>query len=138
MNFWAIIPLASCLTFTVLSVLVIQQAKTRVDKIFVLFLFSSAIWSFFTFMLDFNLAASTHYLIFWNGLVITAIPWVVITYYHFIRAYENKHRTCFPGMVWHQESQDGLGKVAKAANIACAGFNGDCNMCHFCASVCSP
>ena len=90
MNLWAIIPLSSCLTFTVLSILVIQQAKTRVDKIFALFLFASAIWSAFTFLVDFNLAASTHYLIFWNGLVITAIPWVVITYYHFIRAYENK------------------------------------------------
>ena len=90
MNLWAIIPLASCLTFTVLFVLVIQQAKTRVDKIFALFLFASAVWSFTSFMLTFNLSASTHYLIFWNGLVITAIPWVVITYYHFIRSYENK------------------------------------------------
>ena len=90
MNYWSIIPLASCLTFVVLFVLVLQQAKTRVEKIFTLFLFASAVWSYFAFMLEFNLSASTHYLIFWNGLVITAIPWVVIAYYHFIRAYENK------------------------------------------------
>jgi diguanylate cyclase (GGDEF)-like protein/putative nucleotidyltransferase with HDIG domain len=89
-NFWAIIPLTSCLTFTVLFVLVIQQAKTRVDKIFSLFLFASAIWSFTSFLLTFNLSASTHYLIFWNGFVVTAIPCVVIAYYHFIRAYDNK------------------------------------------------
>jgi diguanylate cyclase (GGDEF)-like protein/putative nucleotidyltransferase with HDIG domain len=89
-NLWAIIPLASCLTFIVLFALVIQQSKTRVDKIFSLFLFASAVWSFTSFMLTFNLSASTQYLIFWNGFVITAIPWVVITYYHFIRAYENK------------------------------------------------
>jgi diguanylate cyclase (GGDEF)-like protein/putative nucleotidyltransferase with HDIG domain len=71
-------------------VLVVQQAKTNVDKIFSLFLFASAAWSFTSFMLTFNLSASTHYLIFWNGFVVTAIPWVVVAYYHFIRAYENK------------------------------------------------
>ncbi len=70
MNLWAIIPLASCVTFAVLFVLVLQQAKTRVDKIFTLFLFVSAVWSFFAFMLDFNLSASPQYLMFWNGLVI--------------------------------------------------------------------
>jgi diguanylate cyclase (GGDEF)-like protein len=89
-NLWAIIPLASCLTFTVLFSLVVQQAKTRVDKIFSLFLFASAIWSLFAFMLDFNLSASTNNLIFWNGLVYVAIPWVMVAYYHFIRTYENK------------------------------------------------
>jgi diguanylate cyclase (GGDEF)-like protein/putative nucleotidyltransferase with HDIG domain len=88
-------PLASCITFAVLFVLVLQQAKSRVDKIFTLFLFASAVWSLFAFLLEFNLSASAQYLIFWNGLVITAIPWVVVTYYHFIRAYDNK-----PTGVW--------------------------------------
>ena len=95
MNLWATMPLASCITFAVLFVLVLQQAKSRVDKIFTLFLFASAVWSLFAFLLEFNLSASAQYLIFWNGLVITAIPWVVVTYYHFIRAYDNK-----PTGVW--------------------------------------
>ena len=95
MNLWATMPLASCITFAVLFVLVLQQTKSRVDKIFTLFLFASSVWSLFAFLLMFNVSASSQYLIFLNGLVITAIPWVVITYYHFIRAYDNK-----PGGVW--------------------------------------
>ncbi|MCJ7744571.1 MAG: hypothetical protein MUO99_08485, partial [Dehalococcoidales bacterium] len=90
MNFWAIIPLVSCVAFIVLLILVLQQARRRVDKIFAVFLFASEIWSFTAFMLLFNPSASSHYLIFWNGLVVTAIPWVVVAYYHFIRAYNNK------------------------------------------------
>jgi hypothetical protein len=90
MNLWAIIPAASCLIFAALFVLVLIQTRTRVGRIFSLFLFASAAWSFFTVMLDYNLSASTEYLLFWNGFVITAIPWVVVAYYHFIRAYDNK------------------------------------------------
>ena len=90
MNLWALIPLLSCLTFIALFILVVQQARRRVDKVFALFLFASGVWSFVAFMLLFNTSASSQYLIFWNGLVIAAIPWVVVAYYHFIRAYNNK------------------------------------------------
>lgn len=90
MNLWAVIPLISCLTFAVLAIFVLQQTKSRVDKIFTLFLFVSAIWSFLAFMLLYNPNASSESLVFWNGLVITAIPWMVVAYYHFIRAYEDK------------------------------------------------
>jgi len=89
-NLWAIIPLASCATFAILFVLVLQQAGTRANKVFAAFLFVSGVWSFCAFMLDYRPTASSYYLIFWNGLVIAAIPWVVVAYYHFIRAYENK------------------------------------------------
>ncbi len=90
MNMWALIPLVSCLTFAILFVLVLQQARRRVDKIFATFLFVSAVWSFTSFMLVFNPSASSQQLIFWNGMVIVAIPWVVVSYYHFVRAYNNK------------------------------------------------
>ena len=95
MNLWAIIPLASCLTFTVLFVLVLQQAKSRVNKIFSIFLLASAIWSFTSFLVTFSNSESSQFLMFWNGLLIAAIPLVVITYYHFIRTYTNK-----PGGIW--------------------------------------
>jgi len=39
-------------------------------------------------MLVFN--PSSPHLIFWNGMVITAIPWAAVSYYHFVRAYNNK------------------------------------------------
>jgi len=90
MNLWALIPLISCLAFTALFVLVLQQARRRVEKVFALFLFASGVWSFTSFMLVLNPSTSSPSLLFWNGLVITAIPWVAICYYHFVRAYNNK------------------------------------------------
>ena len=90
MNLWAIIPLTSFVTFAVLFALVIQQAKTRVNRIFSVFLLASGVWSFFAFMLTSNISSSSHYLMFWNGLLIASMPLVVVTYYHFLRAYENK------------------------------------------------
>ena len=90
MNLWGLIPLISFLTFAVLFILVLQQAKRRVDKVFALFLFASGVWSFTSFMLVLNPSTSSPSLLFWNGMVITAIPWVAICYYHFVRAYTNK------------------------------------------------
>ncbi|MCJ7425582.1 MAG: diguanylate cyclase [Dehalococcoidales bacterium] len=88
MNMWAIIPLISSLTFAVLVVLVLQQAKRRVDKVFALFLAASALWSFTSFMLVYN--PSSPHLLFWNSMVIVTIPWAAVCYYHFVRAYNNK------------------------------------------------
>ena len=89
MNLWSIIPLASCLSFAVLFVLVLQQAKTRVDKIFTIFLFASAIWSFTSFMLTSSFFTGKN-LNLWNEFVYPAIPCVVVSYYHFVRVYNNK------------------------------------------------
>lgn len=95
MNFWAIIPLISSFTFAALVVLVLQQARRRVDKVFAIFLSVSAIWSFSSFMLTRTPSTSVQSsvsqpLIFWNVMVIAAIPAVAICYYHFVRAYNNK------------------------------------------------
>ncbi len=90
MNSWAVIPLISCLTYAALIIAVLQQARRRVDKVFALFLFASGVWSFTAFMLTYNLSASSQQLIFWNVMVIAAIPWVAVCYYHFVRAYTNK------------------------------------------------
>ena len=89
-NLWAIIPLISCLAFTALFILVLQQARRLVDKVFALFLFASGVWSFTSFMLVLNPSTSSPSLLFWNVMVIVAIPWVAICYYHFVRAYNNK------------------------------------------------
>jgi diguanylate cyclase (GGDEF)-like protein len=90
MNLWSLIPLISFIAFTIILIVVLPQAKKRVNRLFAVFLFASEIWSFTAFMLLYNVNTSTQYLIFWNGLVITAIPLVVVTYYHFLRAYNNK------------------------------------------------
>jgi len=95
MNVWAIIPLISSLVFAVLVVLVLQQAKRWVDRVFAIFLSVSAVWSFASFMLTRtpNTTVQTSVsqsLIFWNIIVIAAIPAVAVCYYHFVRAYNNK------------------------------------------------
>jgi hypothetical protein len=90
MNLWGIIPLVSSLVFITLFFIVLQQAKRRVDKVFALFLFASAAWSFSSFMLVFDPSASSGRLIFWNEMVFTAIPWVAVSYYHFVRVFNNK------------------------------------------------
>jgi diguanylate cyclase (GGDEF)-like protein len=79
----------------VLVVLVLQQAKRWVDKVFAIFLSVSAIWSFSSFMLTRSndtevQTAVSQSLVFWNIMVIAAIPAVAICYYHFVRAYNNK------------------------------------------------
>jgi diguanylate cyclase (GGDEF)-like protein len=88
MNIWAIVPLVSFLTYAVLVVVVLQQARKRVNKVFALLLAASAVWSFTSFMLVYD-PSSTH-LLFWNSMVIAAIPWAAVCYYHFVRAYNNK------------------------------------------------
>ena len=85
MNLWGLIPLISSITFASLFVLVLPQARNRANRVFIVFLFASAVWSFTSFMLVYNPAASSSYLLFWNGLVAIAIVWVVVAYFHFIR-----------------------------------------------------
>ena len=88
MNVWTIIPLISFLTFAALVVLILQQARRRADKVFVLFLIASGVWSFTSFMLHFNVFPQQSLL--WNELLVGALLWTVVSYYHFVRAYNNK------------------------------------------------
>ncbi len=90
MNPWGLIPLVSAIAFAILFVLIVQQARRRIDTVFAVFLFASAIWGFTSFMLVFNHNATEDHLIFWNELVIAAIPWVGVSYYHFVRTYNHQ------------------------------------------------
>lgn len=90
MNLWGLIPLVSSVAFAVLLIVVLQQARRNVDRTFAVFLGASAVWSFTSFMLVRDPNATERYLVFWNELVVTAIPCVVVTYYHFVRSYNNR------------------------------------------------
>ncbi len=90
MNPWAIIPLVSCVAYAALAVLVFQQARSRVNTMFALFLAAAGIWSFTSFMLTSSFPVSSQALNLWNGLVLTAAMWANFTFYHFIRAYNNR------------------------------------------------
>jgi diguanylate cyclase (GGDEF)-like protein/putative nucleotidyltransferase with HDIG domain len=87
MNLWALIPLLSCITYAFLLVMALRQFKKTVNKVFGLYLFSSLLWTFCTFILSSNPNATTSHLIFWNNLVIAAIIFNVAAYYHFVRVY---------------------------------------------------
>jgi diguanylate cyclase (GGDEF)-like protein len=88
MNVWAIIPLVSFLTFAALAVIVLQQAQKRVNRIFALLLFALGAWSFTSFMLHLN--ANPDQALLWNELLVAALLWSAVGYYHFVRAYNNK------------------------------------------------
>jgi diguanylate cyclase (GGDEF)-like protein/putative nucleotidyltransferase with HDIG domain len=102
MNAWALIPLFSCITFAALFFIVLQQTRKQVDRVFVIFLLSSAIWDLVTFMMIYNPSASEVYLKFWNVFVIASIPLVAVTYYHFVRTYigENAGPLAYIGYIF--------------------------------------
>jgi diguanylate cyclase (GGDEF)-like protein/putative nucleotidyltransferase with HDIG domain len=88
LTIWAAIPLISCLLFAILAIVVMRQETRRVNRIFALFLIASGIWSFTSFMLHLNLYP--RYALLWNEILAAALVWTVVSYYHFVRAYNNK------------------------------------------------
>ena len=90
MNPWAVIPLVSCIAYVALLALVLLQIGRLANRSVIIFLLAAGTWSLTSFMLTYNLSASTQTLIFWNGLLFTAVAWTVVAYFHFIRAYNNK------------------------------------------------
>ena len=90
MNAWALIPLAASLVYLVLILMVVQDTQRKANRFFAYFLGVAAFWSFSSFMLVFNAGASPGYLQFWNEMVVTAIAWVSIAYFHFVRIYNDK------------------------------------------------
>jgi diguanylate cyclase (GGDEF)-like protein len=88
MSVWVIIPLATSILYVVLLVIALQQIKRRANKIFAYFLGVAAFWSFAAFML--HLDAPQEQTLFWNQMVVIALVWTLIAYYHFVRAYTNR------------------------------------------------
>jgi diguanylate cyclase (GGDEF)-like protein len=88
MSIWAIIPLVSFLTYAALFVVALQQAKRRVARVFALYLAASGVWSFTSFMLHLN--GFPQQTLLWNELLVAALLWTAVSYYHFVRAYNNK------------------------------------------------
>ncbi len=85
MNVWALIPLVTCIAYLVLLVVTLPSTARRENRIFALYLAAAAIWSFTSFMLHFN--TFPEQALIWNELLVAALVWALISYYHFIRAY---------------------------------------------------
>jgi diguanylate cyclase (GGDEF)-like protein/putative nucleotidyltransferase with HDIG domain len=90
LNSWAFIPLVASVVYIILLILVIQDSERKANRFFAYFLSVAAFWSFTSFMLVFNPSANPDNLQFWNELVVTAIAWVSIAYFHFVRVYNNR------------------------------------------------
>jgi diguanylate cyclase (GGDEF)-like protein/putative nucleotidyltransferase with HDIG domain len=89
LNIWTLIPLITCLAYIILFVLSLPSIKRQINKVFIFYLAVSAVWSFCAFMLHLN--AFPEQILLWNEALTVALIWTLITYYHFIRAYTNKH-----------------------------------------------
>ncbi len=88
MGIWTAISLVSFLAFTILAVLTLRQDGTRVNRVFARFLIASGVWSFTSFMLHLN--AHPQLALLWNQILVAALLWTVVSYYHFVRAYNNR------------------------------------------------
>ena len=88
MTLWAGIPLVSCSIFAILAVVVLRQDGRRVNLVFARFLIASSVWSFTSFMLHLNVYPQ--YALLWNEILVAALVWTVVSYYHFVRAYDNR------------------------------------------------
>lgn len=90
MNLWSLIPLATSAVYGVLLLTLLFQTKTRLNRVFIFFLFAATAWSVFAFLLSYNPLASTSELIFWNNLLLVAMVCSGFAYYHFVRTYTDQ------------------------------------------------
>jgi diguanylate cyclase (GGDEF)-like protein/putative nucleotidyltransferase with HDIG domain len=90
MNLWSLIPLASSAVYGVLLLTLLFQVKTRVNRVFTVFLLAATVWSIITFLLTYNPSASARQLVFWNNLLLVAMVCTGFAYYHFVRAYTGR------------------------------------------------
>jgi diguanylate cyclase (GGDEF)-like protein len=88
MTTWAIIPLVTCVLYVILFVAALQQIRKRANKIFAYYLGIAAFWSFTAFVLHLN--APPEQTIIWNQILVVALVWTLIAYYHFVRAYTDR------------------------------------------------
>ncbi len=90
MNLWAIIPLVSSICFTAILLSVITQVKKHLIRVFVIYLAGSVVWSLAAGILLYDTSQTSGYLSLWTGITIASLCFVIISYYHLIRAYNNK------------------------------------------------
>ena len=85
---WALIPLITFITYIVLLILTLPSVGRRIHRLFAFFVAVAAYWSLTSYML--HLSTSPQQTLFWNELLVGALIWTLIAYYHFIRAYTDK------------------------------------------------
>jgi diguanylate cyclase (GGDEF)-like protein/putative nucleotidyltransferase with HDIG domain len=85
---WALIPLITSVSYVILLILSLPSIARRANRVFALYLAIAALWSFTSFML--HLSASPAQSLVWNELLVIALVWTLVAYYHFIRVYTSQ------------------------------------------------
>ena len=88
MNFYAVLPLISCIAYVVLIVITLHSRWRRVRYSFLLYLGVAMIWSFSSFILHANFFPQ--HVLQWHTVLIIALFSTWIVYYHFIRSFINQ------------------------------------------------
>jgi len=88
LNTLALIPLLASCFYLILLAIASQRAGNRTGKLFAYYLGIAAFWSFTSFMLHLNAPASQT--IFWNKILVVALIWTLVAYYHFALGYTER------------------------------------------------
>lgn len=88
MTIWALIPLVTCLAYVTLLFVTLLNQKQHIAKVFAYYLAMAGFWSFTSFMLHLN--APEEHTMLWNEILVVALNWTLIAYYHFILNYTNQ------------------------------------------------
>jgi len=84
----SLIPLLACCSFVVLIALVVRQDwHSRVNQVFIWYVFCLAAWSFGSFMAYADLALTTY---FWNSFLVVPPTFAFVALYHFVYVYLKK------------------------------------------------
>jgi diguanylate cyclase (GGDEF)-like protein len=88
LNTLALIPLLTSFFYLVLLALALQRAGNRTGKLFAYYLSVAATWSFTSFMVHLNAPESQT--LFWNKILVVALIWTLVAYYHFALGYTER------------------------------------------------
>jgi hypothetical protein len=88
LNPLALIPLITSCFYLILLAFALQKAVNRVRKLFFYYLGVAAFWSFTSFMVHLNQTADKT--LVWNEILIIALVWTLVAYYHFTIGYTNR------------------------------------------------
>lgn len=88
MNFYATIPLISCVAYVVLIVITLNSTWRRARYSFLLYLGVAMVWSFSSFMLHADFFPQ--HILQWHTVLLIALFSTWIVYYHFVRSFTNQ------------------------------------------------
>jgi len=96
MNSYSLVPLIALIIYFSLITMLIRDMRTRMRKLFLVYLIASAIWSLSSFMIFLNPFPEVSLL--WKKLLPVSGLWSVVAYYHFICAFTQRGANRWTGV----------------------------------------